>query len=268
MSKIIRVGEEYAQRNEDMIAEDDVREIDEPETKAIAPEIATEMPVERLQRKAAIRRPEKSRRIIFHPVGKEEQAQKALVTDIGHKTGTKQFKCTLQLENSDELIVDFSERLYEWKYENFPCGKCNKTFETKQSLSMHNTKVHKGEKSPTKKTVSFECVNFTDDGKPLHCHVCGKVFIKEQHLTNHMDTHRAKVDSIGIQKLKVRFQEVVDERTRNDEWLDMNSDDINLTEIKETPENAEKVRIAKEKELSNFDEYDALKKLNTFVRKF
>ena len=68
--------------------------------------------------------------------------------------------------------------------------------------------------------------------------------------------------------MKVRFQEVVDERTRNDEWLDMNSDDINLTEIKETPENAEKVRIAKEKELSNFDEYDALKKLNTFVRKF
>ena len=61
--------------------------------------------------------------------------------------------------------------------------------------------------------------------------------------------------------MKIRFQEVVDERTKNDEWLDMNSDDINLTEIKETPENAEQVRIAKEKELSNFDEYDAFEEV-------
>ena len=51
MSQIIRVGEEYAQRNEDMIAEDNVREVVETDTKAIAPEIATEKPAERLQRK-------------------------------------------------------------------------------------------------------------------------------------------------------------------------------------------------------------------------
>ena len=54
--------------------------------------------------------------------------------------------------------------------------------------------------------------------------------------------------------MKVRFQEVVDERARNDAWLDMNSEEINYSEIKETPENAEQVRLAKEKELANFDE--------------
>ena len=160
MSRIIRVGEEY-KTEEDKPKEgtetgNDVEKTEKNEnTENDAAETSEqnkpeEKSLERPQRRAAVRRPEKSRRIIFYPVGTKKDAKNALVKDVGKKTGTKQFLCTLRLDNSDEFIVDFSEKEFTWEYEKFPCNKCDNTFETKRSLSMHTSKVHK-----EKKTVAF-----------------------------------------------------------------------------------------------------------------
>ena len=52
-----------------------------------------------------------------------------------------------------------------------------------------------------------------------------------------------------LRKLKVRFQEVMDERQNNEEWININNkidiEDVHYAEIKETNENSEKVKEAK-----------------------
>ena len=279
MSRIIRVGEEFKvnEASKDGIVDNatTIGELNKEPTKDEGTNegntesdhegaIENTIPQARSQRRVAVRRPEKMRKIIFHPVGKENESQRALVKDVGHKTGTKQFKCTLSLENSDELVIDFSERQYVWEYEKFPCTLCAKTFETIRSLRMHNTKNHKGEHSPTAKNVSFmvnQHVNIAENVRnPFNCKVCGNTFQEMQQLEMHMQSHKDTLNS-SVRKLKVRFQEVADERNKNDQWLNMKSEEVNYAELKETPENADLVRAAKDKELANFDEYEAFEEV-------
>ena len=183
-----------------------------------------------------MRRPEKSRRIIFYPVGTKKDAKNALVKDVGKKTGTKQFLCTLRFDNSDELIVDFSEKEFTWEYEKFPCNKCDNTFETKRSLSMHTSKVHK-----EKKTVAFtstESALFTEDKKPARCKDCERSFETNEALKGHIQTNHKADDSKAVRRKQVRFQEIMSERDKNDEWIknhnQVDHEAIFYAEIKET----------------------------------
>ena len=143
----------------------------------------------------------------------------ALVTNVGNKNGTDQFKCSLLLDNSDELVVDFSEKRITWEYEKFSCDKCEKTFETKRSLKMHILRIHKENISLEKKKVLFkenEVVNFNDNAETPPCKLCGQTFSKVEDFEYHIQTcHKEKGDK-ALRKLKVRFNEVIGERENND----------------------------------------------------
>ena len=150
ISRVISVGNEFKKGNE---IGKEIEEKTEPEkelTKDLTPEVEVDDHSEekepketRPKRGASIKRPEKARKILIKPINSTEVWKKALVTDVGKKAGTSQFLCTLLLENSDQLVVDFSDQIYEWEYEQFPCEHCEKTFETKRSLRLHVTRVHK-----------------------------------------------------------------------------------------------------------------------------
>ena len=258
MSRLIKVGEEY--QTNDQYNNEEVKHEDKANVKSVDEKTTDEpvsQPAERPQRRAAVRRPEKSRRIIFHPAGRENEKQKALVKDVGHKNGTKQFQCTLQLDNNDEIIVDFSERQFAWDYEKFTCDKCDKTMDTKRGLKMHKLTVHK--------ETENEAVNLTDFDITHHCKKCKETFAEKEHLEIHMKNHHMTENYRDVRKRKVRFQEVMDERKKNEEWIEMKSKDqteeVHYAEIKETAENASKVREAKDKELNNFDEYNAFEEV-------
>ena len=278
MSRIIRVGEEYKQQNS---SEAEVIKVNEKIDDKIVNEdemlknVMTEaepeqQSVERPQRRAASRRPEKSRKIIFHPVGRKDETRHALVKNVGQKIGTKQFLCTLQLDNLDEMVVDFSERQFIWEYEKFPCDVCDQMFETKRSLKMHKTKLHKEITKPNEQTIAMdtatgEAVHFSKNVNTNQCKICDECFQKKDELEVHIRTHHEQCSNKPIKKLKVRFKEVMDEREKNDEWMKMkhssSHEEVNYSEIKETDENSEKVKEAKEKELSNFDDYEAFEEV-------
>ena len=155
----------------------------------------------------------------------------------------------MKLDNSDEIIVDFSEKEYSWDYEKFTCDKCDKQFDTKRSLKIHKSKVHKDQ----------ERVNFNANGNEHLCAQCHQSFETMEQMQIHIKIQHMKTKE--VKKLKVRFKEVMDERARNEEWIKVKhseeSEEINYGEIKETPENTEKIKEAKEKELSNFENYKA-----------
>ena len=262
MSRIIRVGEEYRtnsqlEKETKQVVQETNREENESE---VVEDEEEKVPVERPQRRASVRRPEKSRQIIFHPVGREAELKHALVKDVGHKTGTKQFQCTLVLDNLDEQVVDFSERKFIWEYEKFPCDRCDQKFDTKRSLKMHKSKLHKETQSQSKKTVHFEAINFTENKNTHECNECDQKFNKRHDLETHHETKHSPIEENNVNKLKVRFKEIMDERNRNEEWITKNNEvkneEINYAEIKETAENSERVQEAKAKELSNFDDYE------------
>ena len=256
MSRLIKVGEEYRSNGTENKTEDEskpesstnvhIENKDVPEMNEDEP---VHHPLNRPTRKATIKRPDKTRRIIFHPAGREHEKQSAVVTSVGSKAGTDQFKCTLKLDNSDEIIVDFSEKEYSWDYEKFTCDKCDKQFDTKRSLKIHKSKVHKDQ----------ERVNFNANGNEHLCAQCQQSFETMEQMQIHIKIQHMKTKE--VKKLKVRFKEVMDERARNEEWIKVKhseeSEEINYGEIKETPENTEKIKEAKEKELSNFENYKA-----------
>ena len=273
MSRIIRVGEEFKQNNEHTSEEIKKTEIaTEKETvdndlESVPGENEAQQLLPRPQRKASTKRPEKSRRILFKSL-EDNVWKNALVTNVGNKNGTDQFKCSLLLDNSDELVVDFSEKRITWEYEKFSCDKCEKTFETKRSLKMHILRIHKENISLEKKKVLFkenEVVNFNDNAGTPPCKLCGQTFSKVEDFEYHIQTcHKEKGDK-ALRKLKVRFNEVIGERENNDKWMSMKNqeetEEVNYAEIKETEENSEKVREAKAKELTNFDEYKAFEEV-------
>ena len=138
--QILQVGKEFQTTESkdetesvSKVPEDSKENVDEEE-KSDIPE--KQEPCPRPKRKATIRRPEKSRRIHFK-YSSDDAWQNAIVKNVGQNSGTNQFKCTLLLDNSDELLIDFSEGNIVWEYEKFPCNKCDKTFETRRSLRMH-----------------------------------------------------------------------------------------------------------------------------------
>ena len=251
-SKVIRVGEEYKSGN----VLKDKPEIDQAEEKSednVNDEQKQEEDIDEVdklteddtipKRKSILRCPKKSRRIIFK-LSKDHDWTKAIVKDVAHKPSAKQFACNLLLDNSDEMTVDFSDGISEWEYEKFHCDKCSKCFETKRSLRMHKQKTHEVKTKPMKK------VNFQVEGQ------CEEsVQFNENNELNDKENEEGK----DIKRLKVRFKEIIDERRRNDEWLHLKSksktEETMYAEIKETPENSEKVNEAKEKELKNFDDF-------------
>ena len=191
MSRIIRVGEEFQTKT--TIAEE-TKEADIPttdKTESTETEVADndeeekQEQIPRLKRKAATRRPEKSRRIIFKN-SMDKDWTYALVKSVGPNSGSNQFKCTLSLENGDELIIDFSENHTVWEYEKFKCERCGKTFDTRRSLKLHISLVHK-EKKPAK-VVTF----------------------KETEEVNFNDQHETKKLA---NKAKIRFKEIIEEET-------------------------------------------------------
>ena len=242
MSRIIRVGEEYRTNSElEKETKQAVQDTDKEENEnEVVEDEQEKVPVERPQRRASVRRPEKSRKIIFHPVGREAELKHALVKDVGHKTGTKQFQCTLVLDNLDEQVVDFSERKFIWEYEKFPCDRCDQKFDTKRSLKMHKSKMHKETQSPSKKTVHFEAINFNENENTHECNKCDQKFNKRHDLETHHETKHSPIEENKVNKLKVRFEEIMDERDRNEEWIAKNNEvkneEINYAEIKETAE--------------------------------
>ena len=164
MSRVIRVGEEFKQSKEEEKNEETAvklpTEIAEPEKENEVAELATSRP----KRRVAIRRPEKSRRILYS--NEDNEWKHAHVKDVGKSSGSDQFKCTLILDNKDEMLVDFSDKNITWKYEIFSCDKCDQTFESSRGLRMHISKVHKVKNRVLPKTVSFnttEEVNYNEN---------------------------------------------------------------------------------------------------------
>ena len=68
-----------------------------------------------------------------------------------------------------------------------------------------------------------------------------------------------------MKSLEIRFKEVMEERIKNELWRKSlareKSEEVNYAEIRETPENADAVREAKQKELENFDRYEAFEEV-------
>ena len=147
------------------------------------------------------------------------------------------------MDNSDEILVDFSEKEFDWEYEKFPCDKCEKTFDTKRSLTMHKLKMHK--------ESHIETVNLTEN-ENHYCKKCTEMFTERDHLEIHIKNHHRTVHNREVKRLKVRFQEVMDERKKNEEWVKLKSQDqteaVNYAKIKVTAENATQVKEAKEEE--------------------
>ena len=262
ISRVIPVGNEFKKVNE-VGEEKDIKMKPEDVTKDLPPEVEADEKIEekepkepRPKRRASIRRPEKSRKILLKPTNSTGGWRKALVTDVGKKAGTSQFVCTLLLENSDQLIVDFSDQIYEWEYEQFPCDLCEKTFETKRSLRLHATRIHKRENTKDKQ-VLFTENTFSSNNK--YCEKEGKIKIEP----NLQSKNDHETDKKEVSKRKVRFKEILDERNSNEEWKEMKAftkdeeDGVLYNEITETETNSKQVMEAKEKELSKFDEYKA-----------
>ena len=238
MSRIIRIGEEFQRKPQDVTKTDDVEPIEEqpvrPNDDTTAEPIETIGPVnERPKRKAAIRRPEKSRRILFKQSNENNEWTQAIVKTVGPNSGSNQLKCNLLLENKDEVTVDFGDGIVVWEYERFPCDLCSKTFESRRSLKIHISVTHKENNTFKAKTVSFndtEEVNFVEH-------------------------------SNSVTKNKIRFKEVMQERKMNEKWVKLKAEEAFYAEIKETPENTNRIREAKEKELKNFDDYGAFEEV-------
>ena len=133
--------------------------------------------------------------------------------------------------------------------------------------------MHKDQKSPETKKVSFaenEEINFNEHVQTNRCKLCGKEIDQNDDLENHMSHFHKNKDKKDIKKLKVRFKEILDERTKNEKWMttkntiDRDPNDVDHVlygELKETSENSERVIAAKEKELANFDDYKAFKEV-------
>ena len=271
MSRVIRVGNEYNQNevkeSQDVKKPEGETANNKDESNQITsiqekePHTKEEPPVSRIKRKASIRRPEKSRRIVFRPKEGTEGWKNAIVSDVGKNSGINQFKCTLLLENSDKIVVDFSEQNFEWEYEKFPCDHCAKVFDTKRSLKLHISRMHKPQSS--EKKVSFNKVEQVNFNEHMTCELCAKQFELEDKLKSHKESCMEKVSKKNVRKLKVRFKEVMDERPKNEEWMkSINAiENVHYAELKETEENSEKVREAKEKELENFDKYKAFEEV-------
>ena len=248
MSKIIRLGKEFCKEEKAVDIKQEETEKDEKEipntVRVDEMEHATRLENEnkpnlRPRRKVAYRRPDRSRRIIFKKTP-EEPWVKALVTQVGPKTGTNQFKTILRLDNFDEVSVDFSEKEIIWEYEKFLCEACDKVFETKRGLRMHLSKSHEALDKTERnvKTVTFDEKSYLIENEE-----------KEE----------------DVRKLQLRFKEVTEERDKNEKWRkDAAKNDnecVYYAEIKETPENTEEVQKAKLKELENFDKYDAFEEV-------
>ena len=75
----------------------------------------------------------------------------------------------------------------------------------------------------------------------------------------------------AVKKLKVRFKEVMDKRDNNEQWVrsknEPETEEIHYAKIKETAENAEKVKEAKEKELTNLDDHAAYEEVKDIGQK-
>ena len=233
MSRVIRVGEEFQQHEaEDEIKGDNKENnlINIPSRNEVDTENTSDAEITvRPKRRASFKRPEKSRRILYKD-SNDDQWKKAHVKNVGPSSGSDQFKCTLQLENKDEMVIDFSEQNVVWEYEKFPCDKCAKTFDTVRSLRMHISIIHKDKNH---KTVSFNEVE-------------------------HVNYNEQTVD---VKKVKIRFKEIMEERKLNERWKNMKTEETFYAEVKETPENTTKVNEAKEKELKNFDDYKAFEEV-------
>ena len=237
MSRIIRVGEEFKTaknevKNDRISPDESTKEEGDEQPKE---NLKADEPVpQRPKRRASIRRPEKSRRILFKNQGGNSEWKTAIVKSVGTNAGSNQFKCTLLLDNDDEMVVDFSEDRIVWEYEKFPCERCGKTFETRRSLKLHIALIHKEKKLTQQRNVSFtetEIVNYNEE------------------------------QSNDVRKAKIRFKEVTQDRKMNEKWIDLKAEEALYAEIKETPENTEKVRAAKAKELANFDDYGAFEEV-------
>ena len=65
--------------------------------------------------------------------------------------------------------------------------------------------------------------------------------------------------------MEIRFKEVMEERIKNEMWRKRlareKNEKVNYAEILETPENAAAVSEAKQKELQNFDRYEAFEEV-------
>ena len=246
MSRIIRVGEEFNQnkteeesklsKTENDLKEKTPENILKPVENNETDNGVDEEPTPRPKRRAAIKRPEKSRRILYQ-TSNDLDWKLAHVKDVGPNSGSDQFKCTLLLDNKDEMVVDFSQQNINWKYETFSCDICGKIYQTKRSLRMHISSVHKG----INKTVSFneiEEINYNEE-----------------------QSEDTKKESTDTSKVKIRFKEVMAERKLNERWLNMKDEEAFYSEIKETPENSLNVNKAKEKELKNFDDFRAFEEV-------
>ena len=262
-SKVIKVGKEYSKGtdNEETEDENETKEnVNQKETS-----VSNEGPEETSEhdlnleletklvpkRKSILRCPKKSRRIIFK-IKEEDDWTKALVKDVANKKALNQFECTLLLDNTDEIAVDFSNGVSKWEYEKFHCDKCSKSFETRRSLRMHKTKVHENQKE-TSKSVHFNEV--TEKEESVHVNTHCATSSEDEEIDDFKD----------IRKRKVRFQEIIDERSKNEMWIKSRraeeQEDAMYLEIKENEENQEKVHEAKEKELKNFDDFDVYEEI-------
>ena len=93
-------------------------------------------------------------------------------------------------------------------------------------------------------------------------------FQKSEHLPSEKEVNLTENEAFHT-KSKMRFQEVFDERKKNLVWRErINIDSAFYNEVRETPNNKEDIRKAKERELENltyFQVYDEVEKEDQHV---
>ena len=153
------------------------------------------------------------------------------------------------------------------------CDQCGKELNSTHELQKHVDKVHGAEKPLNGdaqkevggKMVTFneEQINYNEEDADNRCEVCKHICENASDLTAHiLGKHEENSERVKhIKKLKIRFKEVTDEHENNTKWIEtknaINEEEIKYAEIQENDDNFEKCKIAKESELSNFDDYEA-----------
>ena len=109
------------------------------------------------------------------------------VVGIGSSKGLLHDECEILLPNDDILKLNLAEINYDWEYCKFECTKCDKTFDNKKGLSIHDKRTH----------PESDVFYGKENKKLLHtCSVCGKEELDSIKLVLHKyKTHESNVKS-------------------------------------------------------------------------
>ena len=223
-----------------------------------------------MKRKSSLKRPYSLRKINY----KRENTNEWKEGVVKHfYSEEKPLLCKI-VDKDQEVEVDFSNPQSKWEYTKFYCNVCNAGYDTDNGLGKHKILSRKED---------HEFIAL----KTILCDECGGEFFHDNDLYDHkIKVHKSitfesdsvcenKINMIEAEREKLcvsaqmmRFKEIVDERENNLLWRKQSQDTVYYAEIVENEDNKEIVKLAKEKELRNLDEFKVFKKFQRIIRLF